>query len=106
MNFSVWIVSGILIVLGASWVIVYNADLLLGIVTATVGRIRSLTPVLRLSIAYPLRSRFRTGVTLAMFMLVVFTLVVGATITGSFMRSFDDIETFGGGFDVRAASAA
>ena len=106
MNFSVWIVSGILLVLGASWVIVYNADLLLGGVTGVVGRIRALTPILRLSIAYPLRSRFRTGVTLAMFMLVVFTLVVGGTISGSFIRAFDNDEMFGGGFDVRAASAA
>jgi putative ABC transport system permease protein len=106
MNFSVWIVSGILLVLGASWVIVYNADLLLGAVTGVLGRIRSLTPILRLSIAYPLRSRFRTGVTLAMFMLVVFTLVVGGTISGSFIRAFDNDEMFGGGFDVRAASAA
>ena len=49
---------------------------------ATVGRIRALAPVLQMSIAYPLRSLFRTGVTLAMFTLVVFTLVVGATTTG------------------------
>ena len=106
MNFSVWIVSGILLVLGASWTIVYNADLLLGLVMATVGRIRAITPVLRLSVAYPLRSRFRTGVTLAMFTLVVFTLVVGATTSLSFLRSFDDMETFGGGFDIRAGAAA
>ena len=92
--------------LGASWTIVYNADILLGAVTATVGRIRALTPILRLSIAYPLRNRFRTGVTLAMFMLVVFTLVVGGTISGSFVRAFDNEEMFGGGFDVRASSAA
>ena len=106
MSFSVWIVSGLLLVLGASWVIVYNADVLLRLVTATAGRIRSLTPVLRLSVAHPLRARFRTGVTLAMFMLVVFTLVVGATISGSFVRSFDDMGLFGGGFDIRAGSAA
>jgi putative ABC transport system permease protein len=106
MNFSVWIVSGLLLVLGASWTLVYNADILLGLVTGTVGRIRSLTPVLRLSVAYPLRARFRTGVTLAMFTLVVFTLVVGAVTSGSFLRTFDDMATFGGGFDVRAGSAA
>jgi putative ABC transport system permease protein len=106
MSFSVWIVSGLLLVLGASWVIVHNADVLLRLVTATAGRIRSLTPVLRLSVAYPLRARFRTGVTLAMFTLVVFTLVVGATISGSFVRSFDDMGLFGGGFDIRAESAA
>ena len=35
MGFSVWIVAGILLVLGASWTIVYNADVLLGIVTGT-----------------------------------------------------------------------
>jgi putative ABC transport system permease protein len=41
-----------------------------------------------------------------MFMLVVFTLVVGGTISGSFVKAFDDAETFGGGFDVRAGVAA
>jgi putative ABC transport system permease protein len=106
MNFAVWTLSGLLIVLGAAWTIVYNADILLGAVMAVGGRVRALTPVLRLSIAYPLRNRFRTGVTLAMFTLVVFTLVVGATISGSFLRSFDNVEMFGGGFDVRAGSSA
>ena len=36
--------------------------------------------------AYPLASRFRTGTTLAMFTLVVFTLVTGAVDVGSFIR--------------------
>ena len=58
-----------------------------------------------MSIAYPLRSRFRTGVTLAMFTLVVFTLVVGATTSGAFTNAFNDLEVFGGGFDVRATSS-
>ena len=46
---------------------------------------RSLAPVLKMAMAYPLRVRFRTGVTLAMFTLVVFTIVVGAT---TWVRSF------------------
>ena len=75
--------------------------MLLGGLSATVGRIRTLTPVLRMAIAYPLRNRFRTGVTFAMFTLVVFTLVVGAVVTGSFVKAFDDPEKFGGGFDIR-----
>jgi putative ABC transport system permease protein len=37
-----------------------------------------------------------------MFTLVVFTLVVGAVITGSFVNAFNDVDSFGGGFDVRA----
>ena len=104
-GFGVWILGGLFVVLGSAWTLIYNADVLLGGLTATVGRIRAFTPVLRMAIAYPLRNRFRTGVTLAMFTLVVFTLVVGAVISGSFIRSADDLEKFGGGFDIAAQAA-
>jgi putative ABC transport system permease protein len=106
MNFSTWIVAGLMIVIGAVWVIVYNADLLLGGVMAVLGRVKALAPLLRMAMAYPLRSRFRTGTTLAMFTLVVFTLVTGSTSTGSFQAAFNDVDTFGGGFDIRAGSGA
>ncbi|HSB39059.1 MAG TPA: FtsX-like permease family protein [Gaiellaceae bacterium] len=104
-NFSIFILAGLMIVIGASWTIMYNADVLLGGVAAVGGRIRALAPVLRMSIAYPLRSLFRTGVTLAMFTLVVFTLVVGATTSGAFTNAFNDLNVFGGGFDIRATSS-
>jgi putative ABC transport system permease protein len=104
-NFSIFLLGGLMIVLGASWTLMYNADLLLGALASTGGRIRALAPVLRMAIAYPLRSLFRTGVTLAMFTLVVFTLVVGATTSGAFTNAFNDLETFGGGFDIRATSS-
>jgi putative ABC transport system permease protein len=106
MDFSTWIVSGLMIVIGAVWVIVYNADVLLGAVMTGLGRVKALTPLLRMSMAYPLRSRFRTGTTLAMFTLVVFTLVTGSTSTGSFQAALDDVDTFGGGFDIRAGTTA
>jgi putative ABC transport system permease protein len=105
MNFSVWIVSGLMVVIGATWVLMYNADVLLGLVMAVFGRVRAAAPVLKLAMAYPLRNRFRTGVTLAMFTLVVFTVVVGATTSGSFLHAADNKEMFGGGFDVRAEVA-
>jgi putative ABC transport system permease protein len=101
-NFSLFVFGGLMIVIGATWTIAYNADLLLGGLSATVGRIRPLAPVLRMAVAYPLRTLFRTGVTLAMFTLVVFTLVVGSTITGSMVQAYNDVGRFGGGFDVRA----
>jgi putative ABC transport system permease protein len=105
MDFSIFILSGIMIVVGASWTIMYNADLLLAGLARSLGRIRSLAPMLRMSIAYPLRNRFRTGVTLAMFTLVVFTLVTGATTTTSFVNGVNDLGTYGGGFDIRATVA-
>jgi putative ABC transport system permease protein len=104
-NFSIFLLGGLMIVLGASWTLMYNADVLLGALAGIGGRIRALAPVLRMAIAYPLRSLFRTGVTLAMFTLVVFTLVVGATTSGAFTNAFNDLEVFGGGFDIRATSS-
>jgi putative ABC transport system permease protein len=103
MDFSTWIVSGLLIVVGTVWVIVFNADLLLGAAMWILGRVKSLTPVLRMSMAYPLRARFRTGTTLAMFTLVVFTLVTGSVSNGSFVHSID-VDDFGGGFQVRGGT--
>ena len=104
MNFSTWIASGLMIVIGAVWAIVFNADLLLGIAMRVLGRIRRLAPVLKMSMAYPLANRFRTGTTLAMFTLVVFTLVTGMASNGSFLHAMENTETFGGGFDVRASA--
>ena len=106
MNFTTWIVAGLMVVVGTVWVIVYNADLLLGAVMAVLGRVKALAPILRMSMAYPLRSRFRTGTTLAMFTLVVFTLVTGTTSSGSFQAAIDNVDTFGGGFQVRAGTGA
>ena len=101
-NFSIFVLGGLAIVIGASWLIVFNADLLLGGLARTVGRARRVAPVLKMAMAYPLRNIFRTGVMLAMFTLVVFTLVTGAITTGSFVQSANDLKTFSGGFDVRA----
>ena len=48
-----------------------------------------------------MESRFRTGVTLAMFALVVFTIVVMSFITSSLGSVFSDAETLAGGYHVR-----
>ena len=104
MDFSTWIVAGLMVVVGAVWVIVFNADVLLAVVMGVLGRVRAFAPVLRMSIAYPLRARFRTGTTLAMFTLVVFTLVTGTASSGSFAHAID-VDKFGGGFQVRGGTS-
>ena len=103
MDFTTWIVAGLLIIVGAVLVMVHNAAAVLGLVMAIFGRVRALTPVLRMSMAYPLAARFRTGTTLAMFTLVVFTLVTGTASNGSFVHAMG-VEDFGGGFQVRAGT--
>jgi putative ABC transport system permease protein len=105
MDFSIFILAGIMIVVGATWILMHNADKLIGMLGFFANRIGGLAPIFKMSMAYPLRDRFRTGVTLAMFTLVVFTLVVGATTSGSFTNAFNDVDAYGGGFDVRATAS-
>ena len=103
-DISIFITSGIMVVIGATWTVMYNSDLLLRAIMAVFGRVRALAPVLKTAVAYPLTNRFRTGMTVAMFSLVVFTLVVMATLTNAFSQLFNDEEAFGGGFDIRATT--
>jgi len=103
-DFSLFITSGIMVVIGATWVVMYNSDLVLRATMTVFGRIRALAPVLKTAISYPLTNRFRTGMTVAMFSLVVFTLVVMATLTSAFTEVFNDEQAFGGGFDIRSTS--
>jgi putative ABC transport system permease protein len=104
MDFSTWITSGLMIVVGIVWLIVYNADVLLPWGVRFAGKIGLLAPILRIAAAYPLAARFRTGTTLAMFTLVVFTLVTGTAAPSSFARAFGSIEKTGGGFQIRAGT--
>jgi putative ABC transport system permease protein len=104
MDFSIFVLSGLMVVTGTTWVIMYNSDLILGAIMSTAGRLSWLAPSLKTSVAYPLKNKFRVGVTLAMFTLVVFTLVTGTTTVTAFTNAFNDVETYGGGYDVRATT--
>ena len=101
-GFEMFILSGVVLVVGAVWVIVYNSDYLVGWISGILGRGPTLSPVMRTALAYPMASKFRTGMTLAMFSLVVFTLMVLAFISTAFSAATDDTRQFSGGFDVRA----
>jgi putative ABC transport system permease protein len=99
---ELFFLSGIMLVVGAIWVVIYNADLLLVGIVALFGRLRGLPPVLKTAISYPMQNRFRTGMTLAMFSLVVFTLVTMSFINTAIAGVFDDTDRLSGGFDLQA----
>ena len=99
---DLFFISGVMIVLAGVWIVIHNSDLLLGAIVATFGWIRGMPPVLRAAVSYPMQSRFRTGMTLAMFSLVVFTIVTMSFITAAFGSIFSDTDRLSGGFDVRA----
>jgi putative ABC transport system permease protein len=103
-DFNIWIVGGLITVIGVTWLVMYNSDIAVAWTLSTLGRMRGLAPTLKTALTYPLTNRFRTGVTLSMFTLVVFTLVVGGTTMTAFTQAFNDEALFGGGFDLRAST--
>ena len=72
--------GGPLIILGAILAVTFNADALTWFVGFVLGGIGQLTPVLKTAIAYPLSARFRTGMTMLMFAMIISTVVVMAVV--------------------------
>jgi putative ABC transport system permease protein len=99
-------IAGFLIVAGAVLVIMYNTELLLRLILLAVGRSPRLAPVLRMAIAYPLSNRFRTGMTIAIFAVVMFSVIFMATMFKVNDLILNDTEQFTGGFDLRVSSSS
>jgi putative ABC transport system permease protein len=94
-------IAGILLVSGAVLVIMFNTDLLLRLILLILGRSPRFAPVLRMAIAYPLSNRFRTGMTIAIFAVVIFSVIFMATLFKVNDIILADTEQFTGGFDLR-----
>ena len=100
-DIEMFFVSGIAITTAATMFVIFNAPLFLGGVRALSGVLGGIAPAVRTAVAYPLAAQFRTAMTLAMFGLVVFSLVVMATLNSNFTDLFlgDDAAI---GYEVRA----
>ena len=99
-DIDIMFVSGIAMVGAAVWTVMYNADLILRALQAATSRFRQLRPVLVTAVAYPLSSKFRTGLTLAMFALVIFTLTIMSVLTETFGTQFAETRVITGGWDI------
>lgn len=103
---EMFIVSGVWMVSSAVWLVMYNADLIASAAQGTFGKINTLRPILKPAIAYPTAARFRTGLTVAMFALVIFTLMVFSILNNLGSDIIDTPDRATGGFDVRAETSA
>ena len=99
---EMFFVSGIALVVAGVWLVVFNADVVLRVVVALFGRVKGLPPVLKTAVKYPTQSLFRTGMTLAMFILVVFTLTAMNFIQAAMGAAFGATQELSGGYEVRA----
>ena len=104
-SFEMFILSGTWMVASAVWLVMYNADLITRGLEALFNGSPHIKAVLKPAIAYPMTSKFRTGLTVAMFSLVIFTMMVFAILNsiGSDLDETPDRVT--GGFDIRAETS-
>jgi putative ABC transport system permease protein len=103
-DFEMFFVSGIFLVISATLVIMQNDRVLLGLISRLGSVFRSRGAALKLGVAYPGAARSRTGMTIAMFSLIVFSLVMIATINLNFERAFLG-ESASAGWDIEATAA-
>ena len=99
---EMFFISGITMVAAAVCTVMFNADVLLKFLTTITARIGSFRPVLVTAVAYPMSARFRTGLTLAMFALVIFTMIVMSILTEAFSTTAADDASVVGGWDITA----
>ena len=101
---EVFFVAGLMMVLGMAWVIVTNAQVLVQPLSTLCSRLPGVYVLTRLASAYPLHNRFRTGLSLIMFSLVVFAMTVMAVITTATENTYANIDTQTGGYDIQAVA--
>jgi putative ABC transport system permease protein len=101
-DIEMFFLSGIVMVAASTFVIVYNTDLILNFFTLISRRAGRILPAVKTAIAYPMASKFRTGMTMAMISLVMFALTTMSTMNFNFEQLYLT-DKARGGWDVEVA---
>jgi len=101
---EIFFLAGLMMVLGTAWVLLTNAELLVYPLLALCARLPGWYILTRLASAYPLHRRFRTGISVVMFSMVVFAMTVMAVITNAMQDTYTNIDTQTGGYDIQAVA--
>jgi putative ABC transport system permease protein len=86
--------------------VLYLVSALFGIAAAVAfaaARFSHIAPAMKMGVAYPLSNRFRTGMTIAMFSLIIFSLVTFSAVNANF-QSISTGKDGDGGWDVLATA--
>jgi putative ABC transport system permease protein len=97
---EVFFAAGVMMVFGAVLAITPNLDLLLVPVKRLLARLGRARHVTYIALIYPATQRFRTGVSLSLFSLVCFTMVVMACIASSTTQRYGNVTAQTGGYDI------
>ena len=100
-NIEMFFISGIFLVIGSTILIVQNTSTLLRGVSALGGLFKNRLAAVKLAVAYPGQSRGRTGMAIAMFSLIIFALVMMATMSKNLTAAFLNKDALAG-WDIQA----
>src|SRR4029079_4179913 len=92
---EMFFLSGAVMVTCGTFIVVYNADVILPAIAALGTRFGRIVPAVKTAIAYPLTSRFRTGMTIAMIGLIMFVLSMQAALNTNFSKAFSGENALG-----------
>jgi putative ABC transport system permease protein len=96
-----FILSGLFLILAGIFLVMFNSELLLKALQVTLGRGKSTRAVLKTAISYPMDSKFKTGMTLGMFALIIFTVTVIAMFSAMLASQSDAmLQEQSGGYDI------
>src|SRR6266699_2108910 len=101
---EVFFIAGLMMVLGAAWALIANAELVVNPLLKLCSWHPRLRLMARLASAYPLHHRFRTGLSVVMFSLVIFAMTVMAVITYALQNTYTNIDVQTGGYDIQAVT--
>ena len=99
---DIFVLGGVTMVASVVWVIMNNNEVLLWFANLTIGKITGIQAVLKTAIAYPVASTFRTGLTISMFGIVIFTLTIFAVLNNIQNVAREQPTRVTGGYDIKA----
>jgi putative ABC transport system permease protein len=103
---DLFFVAGLSLVFGAILILASHLELLAEAARLVGDHLRGGALIARLALAFPTHHRVRTGLTVAMFGLVIFSMVVAAVLLTGTHRAYSDPEAMAGGFEIRVDETA
>jgi putative ABC transport system permease protein len=102
---EMFIISGIFLVFASILLVMVNSNVVIRGLTYLIGRGKSGQAVTKTAVSYALKSKFRTGMTIAIFALVIFTITTMSMIIGMMGTNIEkQVEEASGGYEVFAFS--
>jgi putative ABC transport system permease protein len=101
---EVFVVSALMVLLAAIWLVMYNSDLLIRGVMFFTGRFSGLAAVTRTSMSYPMATKFRTGMAVAMFAIVTFIIVYMSVFKDVLIQNFAQADAVSGRWQIVAGT--